>query len=86
MKPVSDWISYNNLSYVDPEVLARVVNKLEGVNMMKTFLTALQMTTILTQSLVTTNLRWLNLDGNEQVEDELCKQAKQIIPYMTLGC
>jgi len=72
-------ICVNNLSSVDPEVLARVVNKLETVNMWATHLTRQQMTRILTQSLLTTNLKYLNMEGNGGVEEEISRQAEQFI-------
>jgi len=72
-------IGANNLSSVDPDVLARVTNKLETVNMRDTHLTEQQMTRILTKSLLTTNLKKLYMEGNGQVDEELCRQAKQVI-------
>jgi len=72
-------IVVNNLSSVDPDVLARVTNKLETVNMRDTHLTEQQMTRILTKSLLTTNLKKLYMEGNGQVDEELCRQAKQVI-------
>merc|ERR1712129_629216 len=68
-------IGVNNLSSVDPDVLARVVNKLETVDMQGTDLTEQQMTRILTKSLLTTNLKELYMEGNGQVDEELCRQA-----------
>jgi len=50
-------IGGNNLSSLHPEVLARVTNKLETVDMKGVRLTKQQMTRILTQSLLTTSSR-----------------------------
>merc|ERR1712129_146502 len=72
-------IGVNNLSSVDPDVLARVTNKLETVDMEGTDLTEQQMTRILTQNHLTTNLKELNIKNNGKVDEELCRQAKQVI-------
>merc|ERR1719509_190870 len=72
-------IGGSNLSPVDPDVLARGVNKLETVDIAKTQLTRQQMTRILTQSLLTTNLKELNMEGNGGVEEGLLRQAKLVI-------
>ena len=58
---------------------ARVVNKLETVDMEDTRLTNQQMTRILTQGLISTNLRKLSIRGNGKVDEELYIQAKQVI-------
>ena len=72
-------IGYNNLSSVDPDVLARGVNKLETVHIDSTKLTEEQKTRILTQSLLTTNLKELYMWGNGGVEEGLRTQAKEAI-------
>ena len=54
----------HNLSFVDPDVLARVANKLEAVTMRNTLLTRKQMTKILFKSLVATNLKELFMGNN----------------------
>merc|ERR1712129_391868 len=78
MKSLS--IGCNNLSSVDPDLLARVANKLETVDMEKTQLTRQQMTEILTRSLLATNLKELNMLGNgEGVEEELVTQTELVI-------
>ena len=64
---------------MDPEVKARVLNKLEYVGFSHTELTEQQMTRILTQSLLTTNLTWINIRLNGGIDEELCRQAKQVI-------
>jgi len=88
--------THSNLSSVDPDVLARVANKLETADMSNTQLTRQQMTRILTQSLLTTNLKALEI-GNmgifsnrspirvlqlaiTRVDEELVSQAKLVIP------
>jgi len=78
-------IRSNNLSSVDPDVLARGVNKLETVDMRDTDLTEQQITRILTQSLLTTNLKELDMEGNGPgVEEGLRTQAEQIIEKLVL--
>merc|ERR1719319_437600 len=72
-------IQNNNLSSVDPDVLARGVNKPETVDMCGTDLTEQQMTKILTRSLLITNLKKLDIEDNGEVDDELCRQATQVI-------
>jgi len=75
-------IGGSNLSSVDPDVLARVANKLETVDIAKTQLTGQQMTRILTRSLLTTNLKELDMRGNEEVEEELRRQAGTVIKVL----
>ena len=73
-------IGDTSLSCVDPDVLARVANKLETVSMRYTNLTEQQMTRILTQSLLTTNLKELNMWGNNGgVKEKLLRHAKKVI-------
>ena len=76
----------SNLSSVDPDVLARVANKLETVVMNYTHLTEQQMTRILTRSLLTTNLLKLCMQGNAGggVKKKLQKQAEQVIKELLL--
>jgi len=73
-----------SLSSVDPDVLARVVNRLEKVEMWDAQLTGQQLTSILTQSIVKTNLKLLNLAGNSTVDQKLVKQATKVIPDIIL--
>ena len=73
-----------SLSSVDPDVLARVVNRLEKVEMWDAQLTGQQLTSILTQSIVKTNLKQLNLAGNSTVDQKLVKQATKVIPDIIL--
>jgi len=73
-----------NFSTVDPEVMARVLNKLEYVGLSHTGLTEQQMARILSQSLVTTNLKELLLKGNETCERELFHKAQLVIPNLAI--
>jgi len=72
-------IGSNNLSSVDPDVLAKVVNSLEKVNMGKTRLRRKQTTKILTQSLVATNLKELYINQHPKMGKGLYRQACQVI-------
>ena len=78
-------IGDNNLSSVDPDVLARGVNKLETVHMNHTELTEQQKTRILTQSLLTTNLKELYMEGNGAVEEGLRRQTRAVIEELKVG-
>jgi len=80
------WIIEDNLSSVDPDVLARVVNKLVTVNISSTKLSRQQMTRILTQSLLTTNLKKLFMWENGKIDEQLLKQAEQVIPKLKCDC
>jgi len=73
----------NNLSSVNPVVMARGVNKLETVDLRHTSMKRQQMTQVLTQSLVATSLRKLKLKGNEKVDEDLYRRAQQVIPNLT---
>jgi len=76
-------IGDTSLSCVDPDVLARVANKLETVSMRYTNLTEQQMTRILTQSLLTTNLKELSMWGNNGgVEEALLRHAEKVITQL----
>ena len=66
-------------------MLARVANKLETVIMKGTSLTEQQRTRILTQSLLTTNLKKLDVNYNGMVDEELRKQAEQVIEDLRVG-
>ena len=77
-------IGGNNLSSVDPDVLARGVNKLETVDMRETKLTKEQKTKILTQSLLTTNLKELTMWGTGGVEEGLRTQAEEVIEELDI--
>jgi len=74
----------NNLSSVDLDVLARGVNTLQTVDMRQTQLTGQQMTRVLTQSLLTTNLKELFMGGSARVNEELYRQAKEVIPKVKI--
>ena len=78
-------ISFNNLSTVDPALLARVVNRLEEVKMNKTELTVLQMETILTQSLLKTSLRKLEMFyhlDDSRIDEMLVARARLVIKQL----
>ena len=77
-------ISENNLSSVDTGLLARSVNMLEEVVMNRTELTVKQMEAILTQSLVKTSLRRLEMNMGDDWDDleidrELVARARLVI-------
>ena len=81
-------ISNNNMSKVDPGLLARAVNRLEEVDMYRTQLTFKQAEAILTQSLVKTSLRklefsedWNSFPDNdpEDVDEDLVARARLVI-------
>ena len=71
-------IKGNNLSSVDPDVLARAVNKLEAAIIDDCKLSDEQVARILTQSLLTTNLNRLSMSGNGRVEEDLRRMATQV--------
>ena len=78
-------ISFNNLSTVDPALMARVVNRLEEVKMNKTELTVLQMETILTQSLLKTSLRKLEMFyhlDDSRIDEMLVARARLVIKQL----
>ena len=75
-------ITMNDLSPVDPEVMARVINKMELVSMLFTRLTKQQITRILEHSLVSTSLKRLELHGLDEVDSELYYKAEQVIPNL----
>ena len=72
---------------MDPDVLARGVNKLETVDMSGDCgLSGQQKTRILIQSLLTTNLKKLNMDGSRgRVEEELERKANVVIQKLVIG-
>jgi len=78
-------IGVNNLFDMDPEMLARVLNKLETVDVWLTQLTEQQMTRILTRSLHSTNLKRLDMGCNsrEGVEEGLRIQAEKVIKELS---
>ena len=57
---------------------------LETVDMFDTQLTEQQMNRILNQSILNTNLKKLNMQGNGLVEDELRRQAKLAIKNLLI--
>jgi len=78
----------SNLSSVDPGVLARVVNKLETVEMNLCHLTVGHLTQVLTQALAATSLLQLLVGGNDcgqgaqGVGQQLIDQAKEAIQHI----
>jgi len=77
-------ITGNDLSSVDPDVLARVVSKLETADISNTFLTEQQMDRILTKSILHTNLKELDMRHNGIVDLELRSQAEQVIQNLRI--
>ena len=76
-------VSDNDLSKVEPNMLARAVNKLEKVNLKNSQLTLEQMGAILKQSLVKTSLKSLSmpepLDGDMWLDEDLIDKARMAI-------
>ena len=72
-------ISNNDLSNVDASLLASAVNRLEEVEMNHTKLTVEQGEAILTQSLVKTSLRRLQIRGVRVRDKNLVARAKLVI-------
>jgi len=71
-------LSYNDLSSVDPDLLAEAINKLESVTMNRTCVTSDQVTNILVQSLETTSLTELNIAWRKAgVSEEIVFEAAQ---------
>ena len=58
---------------------------LPSTHMVYTELTEEQKTRILTQSLLTTNLKELDMRGNGGLEAELCRKAKQVIKELDVS-
>ena len=80
-------ISFNNLSTVEPRLLASLVNRLEEVRMYRTQLTVKQVEAVLTQSLVKTSLRKLVMEGNEEnseLDEDLVARARLAIGELEL--
>ena len=85
-------IGHNTLSSLDPDVLARVVNKLETVDLIWAHLSRQQQTRIFARSLLTINLRHLNMKGammgnggsleQRKTMEEICRQARKVIPEL----
>ena len=73
----------NNISSVDPGVMARGVNRLETADLRHTSMKREQVTRVLTQSLVATRLKKLHLKGSEEVEEDLYRRVEQVIPHLT---
>ena len=71
------WIQRNNLSSVDSEVFAKVINKMEDVNLVKTSLSSEQVTQILRQSLKQTKLRRLIMNKVDNIDEEIIVLAKE---------
>ena len=79
-------IQNNKLSSVDPDIMAKAVNKLDSVEMYNTDLTQQQITKILSRSLVKTSLDHIAM-GNGQGQGfnrELFKQAMKVIRQLYL--
>ena len=75
----------NNLSLVEPGLLARAVNSLEEVDIRHTLLTKEQVEAILSQSLVKTSLKTLvmgRISGG--VEEDLVVRAQDVISELSL--
>ena len=80
-------ISFNNLSIMEPRLLASLVNRLEEVRMHKTQLTVKQVETVLTRSLVKTSLRRLVMEGNEEnseLDEDLVARARLAVGELEL--
>eukprot|EP00092_Neocalanus_flemingeri_P014722 GFUD01015888.1.p1 GENE.GFUD01015888.1~~GFUD01015888.1.p1 ORF type:complete len:256 (+),score=55.87 GFUD01015888.1:82-849(+) len=76
------WIHHNNLSTVEPAVLATAVSKIEVVNLMITNLTGQQTTCLLTQATGPgSKLQRLVLNSpkDEQLDEQIIKQARDTI-------
>ena len=77
-------ISDNDLSTVDPRLLAKAVNQLDFVNLDSTLLTGPQVEAILAQSLQKTSLKTLQMSNKfslryYQLDEELVTKARQVI-------
>ena len=81
------FMSENNLSSVEPGVMARAVNGLASVTLKWNTLTGEQVNTILAASLEGTRLTdlWVvGYEGGVQVDKDLVTRAKQVIPSFCL--
>ena len=81
------FMSENNLSSVEPGLMARAVNRLESVTLKWTTLTGEQVTGMLAASLEGTRLTdlWVvGYEGGVQVQEELVARAKLAIPSFCL--
>ena len=75
----------NNLSLVEPELLARAVNRLVDVDIRHTLLTKEQVEAILSHSLVQTSLKTLVLGRvSGTVEQDLVDRAQHVISELSL--
>ena len=75
----------NNLSLVEPGLLARAVNSLEEVDIRHTLLTKEQVEAILSQSLVQTSLKRLVMGRfTGGVEEDLVVRAQSVIKELSL--
>ena len=75
----------NNLSLVEPGLLARAVNSLEEVDIRHTLITREQVEAILSQSLVQTSLKTLVMGRvSGGVQQELVVRAQQVISELSL--
>ena len=72
------------LCSVDPGVLAAGINKLEVVDLRRKKLTEEQMTRILTQSLLATNLRELHAEVNGEKNEQLMREAQGVVPQLDI--
>ena len=75
-----------NLSSVDPDVMAKALNKMESVEVKNSKLTSLQMNRMLSQSLVNTRLRtlWMEAGAGEDVDAALHNQAGKVISKLVI--
>ena len=75
----------NNLSLVEPGLLARAVNRLEKVDIRHTLLTKEQVEAILSHSLVQTSLKTLVMGRvSGTVEQDLVVRAQHVISELSL--
>ena len=78
-----------DFSLENPDLMAKVVNKLETVEMRSSNLTSQQIVKILKQGLISTKLKELSLERNPGVTgsdeaDELYNKAKKVIHKLLL--
>ena len=79
-------LSDNDLSQIDPELLAKAVNKLEEVDMNNSQLTLQQIEEILTESLVGTSLNSLAMTHPEGALDvEIIGKARMVIESISIS-
>jgi len=88
------WVGSNNLSCIDDHLMARGVNRLEVADITGTWMKNHQVTSILNQSLVGTNLRFLRLailvadsfaDFATRTNPQLIDLAKRVIKTVVVS-